>query len=281
MAKSRCVFFKRRLSRSDSVTRHGAENSIQHIGIIALEKSVTSLTSQVGFVLVETSHPGNIGAAARALKTMSLQDLSLVAPKDYPCAEATARAAGADDLLAQAPVYNEISESIAGRTLVFGTTARMRSEKWPCVSPREAAALMTDEVAQGGKVAVVFGRERSGLNNDELAYCHQLIRIPVNPDYSSLNLAAAVQVVAYELMLAQAAQAEIPVNPREEKLASMADQDALLKQLDEIMDSTGFTEVDHPGLVRFHMRRLLLRAIPTSKEIKLLHGILRSIRNHL
>jgi len=246
-----------------------------------VDNSNITLAAAVGFVLVETSHPGNIGAAARALKTMSLTDLALVAPKDYPCAEATARAAGADDLLARAPVFNELSESLAERTLVFGTTARTRSEKWPCVTPREAAPLILAEVAKGGSVAVVFGRERSGLDNEELAHCHQLIRIPVNPSYSSLNLAAAVQVLAYELMLIQSAADDIEVDDRKESLASMADQDALLKQLDMIMDSTGFTQVDHPGLVRFHMRRLLLRAIPTSKEIKLLHGILRSIRNSL
>jgi len=246
-----------------------------------LDNSNASLAAAVGFVLVETSHPGNIGAAARALKTMSLTDLALVAPKDYPCAEATARAAGADDVLARAPVYQELSESIAERTLVFGTTARMRSEKWPCVTPREAATLINAEVEKGGRVAIVFGRERSGLDNEELAHCHQLIRIPVNPSYSSLNLAAAVQVLAYELMLTQALDATLEIEARKESLASMADQDALLRQLDKIMDSTGFTQVDHPGLVRFHMRRLLLRAVPTSKEIKLLHGILRSIRNSL
>jgi len=140
-----------------------------------LEKSSTSLTESTSFVLVETSHPGNIGAAARALKTMALQYLVLVAPKEYPCAEATARAAGADDLLARAPVYADLAEGVSDRTLVFGTTARTRSEKWPCVTPKQAAALIADEVAAGGKVAVVFGRERSGLNNEELAYCHQLI----------------------------------------------------------------------------------------------------------
>lgn len=246
-----------------------------------LDNSNTLLAAAVGFVLVETSHPGNIGAAARAMKTMSLSDLALVSPKEYPCAEATARAAGADDVLAAAPVYKELSKSLSDRTLVFGTTARMRSEKWPCVTPREAAQLINQEVAKGGRVAVVFGRERSGLDNEELAHCHQLIRIPVNPAYSSLNLAAAVQVLAYELMLSQSETGDVQIERRQESLASMADQDALLNQLDHIMDDTGFTQVDHPGLVRFHMRRLLLRAIPTSKEIKLLHGILRAIRNHL
>ena len=246
-----------------------------------LDNSNTLLAAAVGFVLVETSHPGNIGAAARAMKTMSLSDLALVSPKEYPCAEATARAAGADDVLAAAPVYKELSKSLSDRTLVFGTTARMRSEKWPCVTPREAAQLINQEVTKGGRVAVVFGRERSGLDNEELAHCHQLIRIPVNPAYSSLNLAAAVQVLAYELMLSQSETGDVQIERRQESLASMADQDALLNQLDHIMDDTGFTQVDHPGLVRFHMRRLLLRAIPTSKEIKLLHGILRAIRNHL
>ncbi len=236
--------------------------------------------SKIEFVLVETSHPGNIGAAARAMKTMGLNSLKLVAPKDYPSAEATARAAGADDVLASADVTHSISTSIDKSTLVFGTTARDRSEKWPIVSPREAAKLVANEVAAGGRVSILFGRERSGLDNQELASCHQLIRIPVNPEYSSLNLAAAVQVLAYELRLLSDSQSP-PENDKETELASMGDQDAFLQQLDQVMQQTGYLEVDHPGLVRFHLRRLLLRALPTSKEIKMLHGILRSIRKHL
>lgn len=236
--------------------------------------------SNIEFVLVETSHPGNIGASARAMKTMGLNRLKLVTPKDYPSAEATSRAAGADDVLAGAAVTESISSAIAASTLVFGTTARDRSEKWPIQSPREAAQLMATEVAAGGQVSILFGRERSGLDNQELASCHQLIRIPVNPEYSSLNLAAAVQVLAYELRLLS--NNESPQrNEKESELASMADQDALLEQLDQVMQQTGYLELDHPGLVRFHLRRLLLRAIPSSKEIKMLHGILRSIRKHL
>lgn len=238
--------------------------------------------SNIEFVLVETSHPGNIGAAARAMKTMGLNRLKLVTPKDYPSAEATARAAGADDILAGATVTDSISSAIDQSTLVFGTTARDRSEKWPIRSPREAAQLVMDEVSNGGRISILFGRERSGLDNQELGSCHQLIRIPVNPEYSSLNLAAAVQVLAYELrLLSDGAGASFRKNQKESELASMGDQDALLEQLDQVMQQTGYLELDHPGLVRFHLRRLLLRAIPTSKEIKMLHGILRSIRKHL
>lgn len=239
-----------------------------------------SIPSHTDFVLVETSHPGNIGAAARALKTMTMQSLVLINPKDYPSAEATARAAGADDLLAGAKLESSISAAVADSTLILGTTARMRSENWPIVDPRAAAQVISEEINNGGRVSILFGRERSGLNNEELAHCHQLIHIPVNPDYSSLNLASAVQVLAYELLLISGQQSTI-ANQREEDLASMADQDALLNKLDEVMEKTGYLEMDNPGLVRFHLRRFLLRALPSSKEIKMLHGILRAIRNHL
>jgi len=237
-------------------------------------------TSNIEFVLVETSHPGNIGAAARAMKTMGLKQLKLVTPKVYPSAEATARAAGADDILAGAAVTDSIRSAIDESTLVLGTTARERSEKWPIHAPRAAAQLVMKEIENGGKVSILFGRERSGLDNQELASCHQLIRIPVNPEYSSLNLAAAVQVIAYELRLLSQSD-NLQDNDKESELASMGDQDALLEQLDHVMQDTGYLELDHPGLVRFHLRRLLLRAVPTSKEIKMLHGILRAIRKHL
>ncbi len=250
------------------------------ITYILLEFPMSLFDSKIDFVLVETSHPGNIGASARAMKTMGFSELKLVTPKDYPSAEATARAAGADDILAGANVTDSIDSAISESTLIFGTTARDRSEKWPIKSPRDAAKIAADEVAAGGRVSILFGRERSGLNNQELASCHQLIRIPVNPEYSSLNLASAVQVLAYELRML--AHSEPPSeNKKQSELASMGDQNALLDQLDKVMQHTGYLELDHPGLVSFHLRRFLLRATPSSKEIKMLHGIIRSIRKHL
>ena len=153
-------------------------------------------------VLVGTQHPGNIGAAARALKTMGLARLVLVAPEDYPAEEAYRRAAGADDLLGDAPVVDTRAEAVADCHLVLGCTARSRRVQLEEHAPRQAAAVAVARAAAGGEVALVFGRERTGLSNEELQLCHAAVHIPANPGYSSLNLAAAVQVLAYELRLA-------------------------------------------------------------------------------
>src|SRR5687768_1297518 len=153
-------------------------------------------------VLVGTQHPGNIGSAARALKTMGLSRLVLVAPERFPHAEADALAAGADDVLAAAPIHDCLADALGDCRLVLGCTARSRRVALPEQSPRDAAARLLATAAEGGEVALVFGRERTGLTNDELQLCHGAVHIPANPDYSSLNLAAAVQVLSYELRMA-------------------------------------------------------------------------------
>src|SRR5690242_8233019 len=157
---------------------------------------------RVRMVLVGTQHPGNIGSAARALKTMGLSRLVLVAPERFPHAEADALAAGAGDLLLAARVHADPAEALADCRLVLGCTARDRRIALPVLSPREAAARAAAVAGAGGEVALLFGRERTGLDNAELQLCHAAVHIPANPDYSSLNLAAAVQVLAYELRLA-------------------------------------------------------------------------------
>jgi TrmH family RNA methyltransferase len=154
----------------------------------------------IRFVLVGTTHPGNIGAAARAMKTMGLSNLHLVEPLHYPNAEATARASGADDVLAKAVVHNSLVDAIAGCQQVYGMSARLRHLPVPIVNPREAVEKI-QQVEDDAHIAIVFGREHSGLTNEELDRCQHLINIPANPDYSSLNLAAAVQVLAYELKM--------------------------------------------------------------------------------
>ena len=154
------------------------------------------MLSHIKIVLVETSHPGNIGAVARAMKNMNMTNLCLVTPKIFPCAEATSRAAGSDDILARAQVYESVQEAIADCQLVIGASARSRTISWPEISPRECADLSVIKDADK-KVAIIFGRENSGLKNHELDLCHYLLRIPCNTEYSSLNIAAAVQVVCY------------------------------------------------------------------------------------
>ncbi|MBT8143938.1 MAG: RNA methyltransferase, partial [Gammaproteobacteria bacterium] len=158
-------------------------------------------SDDIHIVLVETSHPGNIGATARAMKTMGLTRLRLVKPKIFPDADATARASGADDILDTAQVFGSLQEAIADCVAVVGTTARSRTLSAPVISPRNSAARIAATLPSG-PVAMVFGRERAGLSNDELDHCNWLVNIPANPDFSSLNLAMAVQLIAYEIRLA-------------------------------------------------------------------------------
>ena len=155
----------------------------------------------VRIVLVEPSHPGNIGASARAMKTMGLEELVLVAPRDFPSAEATARASGADDVLARARVVDSLADAIGDCGFVAGASARLRHLSWPAADPRRGAATLWERSLYT-TVAMVFGPERSGLTNEDLGRCNQVVHIPANPAYSSLNVAMAVQVLCYELRMA-------------------------------------------------------------------------------
>ena len=168
----------------------------------------------IRIVLVGTTHPGNIGAVARAMKNMGLTDLVLVEPKYFPHEDATARASGAEDLLESATVVSTLDEALADCVFTAGASARSRAIEWPCMEPRECAAKLV-ETSAGGPVAVVFGPEKSGLSNSDLDRCQVLLTIPTNPDFSSLNIAMAVQVITYELQLAlrqapQRVEPEIP-----------------------------------------------------------------------
>ena len=163
------------------------------------------MLSHIKIVLVETTHPGNIGAVARAMKNMSMANLWLVSPKIFPSADATSRASGADDVLANANICHTLQEAIADCQLVIGTSARSRSISWPEISPRDCAERVVIKEPDN-KVAIIFGRENSGLKNHELDLCHYLLRIPCNSQYSSLNIAAAVQVVCYEFFVAAGVQ---------------------------------------------------------------------------
>jgi tRNA (cytidine32/uridine32-2'-O)-methyltransferase len=228
-------------------------------------------------VLVGTQHPGNIGAAARALKTMGLARLVLVAPEDYPAEEAYRRAAGADDLLGDAPVVDTLAEAVADCHLVLGCTARSRRVQLEEHAPRQAAAVAVARAAAGGEVALVFGRERTGLSNEELQLCHAAVHIPANPGYSSLNLAAAVQVLAYELRLAllegaAPATAE-PVHP-DEVPASHAHMEGFFTQLGDTLDAIDFHKGRTPDSAMRKLRRLFAKAQLNEQEVRLLRGIL-------
>jgi len=226
-------------------------------------------------VLVGTQHPGNIGSAARAMKTMGLRRLLLVAPEKFPHAEAFALAAGANDVLEAAEIHPSLESALAGCRSVIATTARRRTVPMPEMSPREAAQRLIDDAALGD-VALVFGRERTGLENEELQLCHASVCIPANPDYSSLNLAAAVQVLAYELRVAVlATQPQAPSGPSDpdEMPATFEAMEGFFGHLGELLDDIDFHKGRSPDMVTQRLRRLFLRAQPDSRELRILRGI--------
>ncbi len=234
------------------------------------------MLNNIHIVLVETSHPGNIGAAARAMKNMRLERLDLVAPQRYPSEEATSRASGADDLLARAKVHESLDRALQGCRLVVGTSARSRSVSWPVLAPHEAAQRLVEEAAQG-EVALVFGREQSGLSNSELDRCNFLVHIPTNPEYSSLNLGAAVQVLSYEVHLA-AMGGRRESREAERDLATAEMMQGFHEHLTQALDDVGFTDPEQSDKLLRRLRRLFQRARPDKDEINILRGILSAMQ---
>ncbi|MDX1654740.1 MAG: tRNA (cytosine(32)/uridine(32)-2'-O)-methyltransferase TrmJ [Candidatus Competibacteraceae bacterium] len=229
-------------------------------------------------VLVETSHPGNIGAAARAMKTMGLSKLVLVAPKQFPSAEATAMASGADDLLGRARVVGDLDQALAGCGLVVGTTARSRTIAVPQLHPRAAMAEVL-AVGRDTPVALVFGRERTGLTNPELDRCQIRVQIPANPDYSSLNLAAAVQVLAYELRMGATLLEETHISTSRYPPASYEEQEHFYAHLERVLLAIGFLDPDNPRLLMRRLRKLFGRARLDRNEVNILRGILSLVQH--
>jgi TrmH family RNA methyltransferase len=226
-------------------------------------------------VLSRTSHPGNIGAAARAMKTMGQRRLYLVNPLRYPSADATARASGADDVLEKAVVCASLEEAIQDVVLVLGASARLRSLHVPVLTPREAAALIAGE-SEPALTAVLFGNEQSGLSNEELDRCHYLVQIPSNPDYSSLNLAAALQVICYELRCA--ALSGIPAALRETgEFATLAQVERFYSHLEKVLIEIGFLDPDNPRYLMRRLRRLFARVRLDQNEVNILRGILTAV----
>ena len=229
---------------------------------------------------METSHPGNIGAVARAMKNMGMNQLRLVTPKYFPHADATARASGADDVLKIASIHDSLSEAIADCQIVLGASARDRTISWPSVTARECAGKWVD-VAGGANIALVFGRENSGLKNHELDLCHYLLRIPCNAEYSSLNLAAAVQVVCYELFVASGREYASSIGDRgEESLATAEQMEGFYLHLQQTMADIGFLHPERSKSIMRRLRRVFNRAWLDTKELDILRGILRFSQNH-
>ncbi|AKJ42988.1 tRNA (cytidine/uridine-2'-O-)-methyltransferase TrmJ [Pragia fontium] len=237
----------------------------------------------VRIVLVETSHTGNMGSTARAMKTMGLTNLYLVNPLVKPDSQAIALAAGASDIIGRASIVDTLDEALVGCRLVIGTSARSRTLQWPMLEPRECGVKMTQE-AQQAPVALVFGRERVGLTNDELQKCHYHVAIPANPDYSSLNLAMAVQILAYEIRVAwldrQVESQPVPELAEPEQAYPLAeDLERFYQHLQTVLLNIGFIRAAHPGQVMNKLRRLINRARPESQELNILRGILSAIEN--
>ena len=233
-------------------------------------------SSNIRVVLVGTQHPGNIGSAARAMKTMGLSRLVLVAPERAPDADSYALAAGADDVLAAAVTHETLADAIADCRLVLGCTARSRRIALEELEPRAAGGRAVVEALGGGEVALVFGRERTGLSNDEYELCHAAVHIPANPDYSSLNLAMAVQVLSYEIRLAALAAipATVVEGEREEPPASHAEMESFFAQLADTLDAIDFHKGRAPESAMRKLRRLFLRAQPDTREVRILRGVL-------
>lgn len=229
--------------------------------------------ARIRCVLVGTTHAGNLGSAARALKTMGLSRLALVTPKHLPDAEALARASGADDLLAHAPIHRDLVSALAGCRLVIGSSARLRSLEWPLLEPPAAAQRLLREAALG-EVALVFGRESSGLSNEELARCHYLVHIPTNPSFSSLNLAAAVQVLAYEIRRAWREERGEQLRDPPRDLATAEALEGLNDHLAQTLLDLGFADPTQSHRLLIRLRRLFNRASLDWVELNILRGIL-------
>jgi len=230
----------------------------------------------IRIVLTRISHPGNIGSAARAMKTMGLGRLCLVAPERFPAAEATVMAAGADDVLERALVFPDVPSAVADCGLVVGTTARSRHLPWRIVEPREAAAEVAAAAATG-EVAVLFGPERTGLTNEEIERCQLLLTIPTGSSYGSLNVAMAVQVVAYELLLATRAAAD-DTGRHDIPLASATEMERFYGHLEQVLDQIDFHDRTGEGHLMARLRRFFNRAVPDQNEINILRGILTSVQ---
>jgi tRNA (cytidine32/uridine32-2'-O)-methyltransferase len=226
---------------------------------------------RVRIVLIATTHPGNIGATARAMLNMRLNNLVLVQPKLFPHEAATARASGADSVLEKARVVATLDEAVAGCQLVIGTGMHQRTVAWPLLSPRAAAEKIAAHY-DSTDVAIVFGREHSGMSNDELDLCHYLVTIPANPDFGSLNLAMAVQLLAYEILLASQERPEL-MTPL--SLPASAEKfSAFMAHLAQTLDDIGFTDPRKSDKMLRRLRRLFMRAAPEDEELNLLRGIL-------
>ncbi len=228
-------------------------------------------------VLINTSHPGNIGSVARAMKTMGLSELYLVAPEQFPHQKALEMASNAGDIVNQAIVVNDLDTAIGDCKLIIGTSSRSRTIPWPMLSPRELGEKAAQESAKG-EIAILFGREDSGLTNEELHRCHFHVHIPSNPEYCSLNIAAAVQVIAYELRVAFL-QESVPTE-WDYDFANATAMTGFYEHLERVLIHIDFLNPKTPRQLMARLRRLFNRARPDVMEMNILRGILGAVEKN-
>ena len=234
------------------------------------------MLNNIRIVLVKTYHPGNIGAAARAMKNMGLSRLYLVEPNDFPSFEASQRASSASDILENAVVVDNLQAALEGCTLTVGTTARLRAVKWPQVDSRECGELLVNE-SQSHEVALVFGRERTGLHNEELELCQYLVNIPTGEEYTSLSVAQAVQVLCYEILMASRVgevAPEVVIKDEKDKEATFDQMEGMYDHFFHTMDKLAYFGDRNPEHVMRKLRCLFSRSRPTFREVQILRGLL-------
>lgn len=246
------------------------------------EKKIKSdnLLNSVKVVLVGTTHPGNIGATARAMKNMGILDLALVEPKEFPSDVATFRSKAAKDILEKASVHKSLEEAISECELVVGTSARGRTVPWPVLNPREAAEEM-HKSSLNGKVAIVFGREDRGLTNEELGLCNFHVHIPSDPEYSSLNLSQAVQILAYEIRLSYLQDRHVNKEYWDVELANNEQTERLINHMDELMQEVDFYDVENPRKLLVRVRRFFKRSKIDVMEANIFRGLFATIQKKL
>ena len=247
------------------------------------DKAQENIQRSIEFILVGTTHPGNIGAAARAMKNMGITRLSLVSPKEFPSKTAFYRSKAASDILERAKVYTNLKEAVTEAELVIGTSVRNRKIPWPIISPREAAKKVIDSsLHRKKKIVVIFGREDRGLTNEELGLCNLHVHIPSSEEYPSLNLAQAVQILAYEIRLAiLSTRGNTEKQVWDVPLAKNSEIEYLIKHFNEVMQEVGFYEENNPRQLLTRVRRFFKRSNLDHMEANIFRGVFAAIQKKL
>lgn len=233
----------------------------------------------IKIVLVGTTHPGNIGASARAMKNMGIYNLALVKPKDFPNDQAIYRSKAAKDIVQNATIYESVEEAVTGCELVLGTSARDRTVPWPILEPKEAAEEISRNLGNE-KIAIIFGREDRGLTNEELGLCNLHINIPSDPEYSSLNLSQAVQIITYEIRLA-ILDGKNRTDDWDVERATSQQTEMLIKHMDQLMQEVDFYDVDNPRKLLVRVRRFFKRSRIDVMETNIFRGLFSAIQKKL